>query len=478
MRPPRTALLLLSLLVPACGGSGDEGPIAVSVIGRQPELRDPSREPLDAPSAALLTATAQGLVQFDRDGQIEPGLAIRWAVSDDGLYYTFRLADDAGIDAGKAARLLRAMIAPASRNPIKPLLRAVEEIVAVTPEVLEIRLLAPQPKLLELLAQPEMALVANGAGTGPLTIAIRDRGAFVLSPADARQASTDDDIQEKPNIRLRGERAARAIARFLMGGVRLVTGGTFIDYPVVQVARPPAGAIRFDPVNGLFGFAVVERDGFLASVDHRRALAMAIDRDRIAALFASPGWRSTAALIPGGATEVTSPASPDSIDLPLPLRREAAIRLIADAQDRPSLRVAMPAGPGARLLFARLKRDWGAIGIDVTRVPLQADADLRLIDEVAPIDSAAWYLSRFTCAANPVCSETADIAIEAARTAPSIEARTRLFADADARLADAVPYLPIAQPLRWSLAAPRLDGFQENRRGIHPIADLGNGTVR
>jgi peptide/nickel transport system substrate-binding protein len=241
---------------------------------------------------------------------------------------------------------------------------------------------------------------------------------------------------------------------------------------IVQAARPPAAALRFDPVHGLLGLAVVERDGFLGNVDHRRALAMAIDRDRIAAAFATPGWRSALTLLPSGATELATPAALASIDVSLPLRRRMAARLVADAKERPRLRVALPGGPGARMLFMRLRSDWNAIGIDVERVPLEADADLRLIDEVAPIDSAAWYLSRFTCAANPVCSETADIAIEAARTAPSMEARMRLFAEADTRLAEAVPYIPIAQPLRWSLVAPRLDGFRENARGVHPLPQL------
>jgi peptide/nickel transport system substrate-binding protein len=282
MRPPPTAFILLSLFVSACGGAGDDGPIAVSVIGRQPELVDPNRQALSAPSAALLLATAQGLVRFDGDGQIEPGLAIRWAVSDDGLYYTFRLPDDAAINAEKVARLLRAMIAPGSQNPVKPLLGTVDEIVAVTPEVVEIRLHAPQPRLLELFAQPEMALVTNGSGTGPFAIAIRDRGALVLNLMRPEQEAVDaEEDGRSDRLRLRGERAARAIARFQVGNARLVTGGSFADLPIVQVARPPAAALRFDPVHGLFGLAVVEREGFLGNVDHRRALAMALRWDRV-----------------------------------------------------------------------------------------------------------------------------------------------------------------------------------------------------
>ena len=41
----------------------------------------------------------------------------------------------------------------------------------MTDRVLEIRLRAPRPNLLQLLAQPEFALVRNGQGSGPFAIA-------------------------------------------------------------------------------------------------------------------------------------------------------------------------------------------------------------------------------------------------------------------------------------------------------------------
>ena len=40
----------------------------------------------------------------------------------------------------------------------------------MTDRVIEIRLLAPRPNLLQLLAQPEFGLLRDGEGSGPFTV--------------------------------------------------------------------------------------------------------------------------------------------------------------------------------------------------------------------------------------------------------------------------------------------------------------------
>ena len=115
---------------------------------------------------------AQGLVRFDGAGQIEPGLAERWNVSDDGLSYIFRLAagewpDGRKIMARDVARILTRQIGATRGSATREALGAVEDVVAMTDRVIEIRLSAPRPHLLELLAQPDFALIREGVGSGP-----------------------------------------------------------------------------------------------------------------------------------------------------------------------------------------------------------------------------------------------------------------------------------------------------------------------
>ena len=80
----------LALAASACR-KPDEGATKVVVIGATPKLTDPMSSSPGIADAVLLANVAQGLVRFDARGEIEPGLAETWNVSDDGLSYIFRL---------------------------------------------------------------------------------------------------------------------------------------------------------------------------------------------------------------------------------------------------------------------------------------------------------------------------------------------------------------------------------------------------
>jgi peptide/nickel transport system substrate-binding protein len=173
------ALLLLgatSIGLASCRNQ-PEGTARVLVIGEAPpKLKDPSVYPLTTADATLLSNVAQGLVAFDARGNIVAGLAERWNVSNDGLSYIFRLAaaewpDGRKISAHQVARLVKRQLGPRSQNPLKDTLGAVEDVVAMTDRVLEIRLVTPRPNLLPLLAAPQMAILRDGQGTGPFAIA-------------------------------------------------------------------------------------------------------------------------------------------------------------------------------------------------------------------------------------------------------------------------------------------------------------------
>ena len=97
MRSPtfRRVTVAASMFLAALSAAGCErthsGTTDVIVIGDTPAVVDPAAGPLTEPQAVLLSGVAQGLVQFDAAGQIVPGLAERWNVTDDGLSYIFRL---------------------------------------------------------------------------------------------------------------------------------------------------------------------------------------------------------------------------------------------------------------------------------------------------------------------------------------------------------------------------------------------------
>jgi peptide/nickel transport system substrate-binding protein len=464
-----------AMLIAAGGCSDPEtGPVAVSVIGGQPALANPNLRQLDPPSAFLVSATAQGLVRFDPAGQVEPALAQSWTITDDGLSYIFRIArlnwaNGTPVTAKQVAARLQAAGSRASKNELKPLLGAVAQILPMTDRVIEIRLKAPRPNFLQLLAQPEMAIIRDDEGTGPYNAEPHGDGSMRLRPRGSEEQGPDGAPPPSSLIVLRGEPAATAVARFQAGMAALVIGGTAGDLPIARAADPPAAALRFDPVAGFFGLVFARPNVLLDQPEARRALSMAIDRAAIAGALQVPELAPRLSLLPGGIAELPNPAAPAWAADPLPARRAAAAAIISRlaGDNPPTLRVAVPDSPGYRLVFAYLRRDWRAIGIEAERVEFGERADLRLADEVAPANLATWYLRHFTCDRSRVCSTEADVALEAARNTLSMQERQQLLAEADRLLTEAVPFIPIAGPVRWSLVSPRLTGFRPNPFSRH-----------
>lgn len=486
-RIAKTLFVLAALGLGACQDRR-EGAIAVGVIGDRPTLSDSVDGPLDPPQALLRANVAQGLVQFDANGQIVPGLAERWNVTDDGLSYIFRLRggewpDGTAISAHQVARILRRQIGRSSRNPLRDAMGAVEEIVAMTDRVLEIRLSAPRPNLLQILAQPELAVVRDGQGAGPFRIAgdAADGIRLVRSVAEDEDGGDEEEAEREDQVLLYARSPSDAVRLFAAGRLDLVLGGTFDDLPVTGVAELPRGAIQFDPAAGLFGLVPARTGGPLDDPDLRRLLIRAVDREALIAAFGVPGLLPRATLLEQGLDGVTTAEPPEWLGVPIADRRAAmaaqARRLVGD--DAPlTLRIALPDGPGSELLLNRLASDWSVLGIGVERAAPGTPADLRLVDAVAPSISPAWYLRQFRCTEVPICDERADELIAAARAAPVAPQRTALLAEA-ARLADeAALFIPLTAPIRWSLVADRVQGFAVNRFARHSLTALDERVER
>jgi peptide/nickel transport system substrate-binding protein len=408
------ALIAVTALLGGCRDDGKEGAIQASVIA--PTTTTDQKSPL----AMLVTeATGAGLVRLDHDGQVIAGAAARWAILDDGLDYIFRIDDAAGVSARDIARRLRAAVRRRKDAPERALLGAIDSIQAVTGTVVEIRLSVPQPDLLTLLAGPEYQVGAHG----PMQAQPGQADAIALRPAPG--------IEPRPApVVVHAEPAAAAVARFMEGKSDLVLGGTFNNLPVANAAAPKRRMLRFDPAAGLFGLVLRDSAGPAAAPTLRQALSLALDRDRIVAAIGATGLAKATTL----AGSQIEPALPD--------RRAEATELIAGPH--PALRIALPVGPGADILFKQIAEDWASIGVVATRVAPDASADLALADAVTPPGTR----HALACALSAGCDPNDRLA-----------------------LIDP-PYIPIAAPIRWSLVARGLDRFSENDLAVHPLDRL------
>jgi oligopeptide transport system substrate-binding protein len=481
--PPILAAGLL-LITAGCRDNGDEAR-SVAVIGEAaPSLADPADGPLSVPQQVLMENVAQGLVRFDARGQIEPGLAERWNVSDDGLSYIFRLEsskwpDGRTIQARDIARLLSRQLRPASRNSAKDTLGAVEEIVAMTDRVIEIRLSAPRPNLLQLLAQPELGLTREGLGTGPFQPSGRSKVKGVVRLLHVEPVI--DGPERRDRVNLFAVAARQAIASFAQGRTDLVLGGTFVDLPLVREAKIARASVRFDPVVGLFGLVPARRGGPLANPALRSLLNRAIDRDALVAALDVPGLVPRATLLESGMEGTGIPVPPGWSNIPIAQR---GMQLVAEARTLAAksgpitLAIALPDGPGAAILLERLAADWGALGVTLVRASADAPADLKVIDAVAPSSSPAWFVRSLRCSAVPVCSTDADKAMDAARAATVADQRSAFILEANRQLEEQTLFMPLAAPVRWSLVGKRIDGFAENIMARHPLTGLGERLSR
>lgn len=475
--PILPVLAFAALALGGCSEKPIEGPIRVDVIAPSGAFGQPLRDAGTPAPDALLQASGQGLVTFDRSGEVVGGLAARWIVEDDGRSYIFRLArtrwpNGEPLTAREAAQLLRAQI---SRHPIM-LAGLKPEVRGMTEEVLEIRLPAPVPSFLQLLAQPALVISRPSAGLGPYAAAV-ERDQATLTERPVAQSGEDEDAPlPGPPAYLRTARASLAFARFAGGQTDLVLGGTFEHLPLLAASQLPPAVVQADPVSGLFGLLVQDKTGFLADQDVREAISMAIDRDRIAGLLNLSGWQISTTILPGMLELERPPTEKEWARRDFALRQSYARSVVANWTSRrgtiPVLRVALPSGSGARLLYLALAADMRAIGLRLRAVPQASDADFRLIDEVAPFDSAIWYLNRLSCKVTRPCSEAAQAALDRARSSDTQSAMAEALREAEAETVAAHTYLPIGAPIRFSIVRGSLTGYARSPRAVHPIAML------
>jgi ABC-type transport system substrate-binding protein len=106
-------------------------------------------------------------------------------------------------------------------------------------------------------------------------------------------------------------------------------------------------------------------------------------------------------------------------------------------------------------------------------VPLEAEADLRLIDAAASYAAAPWFFNRLSCTSQPAaCSLAADRIAAEALNEPDPSKRAELYSQAEAQLTMANGYIPLGVPIRWSLVGGSVTGFATNPLAVHPLMSL------
>lgn len=486
------ALLPLLFALAACGRGDGDGAVEVAVIGEPAELFATGQR-LALPGELARGATAQGLVRLDEAGQLVPGVAERWIVTDDGMSYIFRiremdLASGKKLDARSVQQSLNQSIAGLKGTSLALDLAQVRDVRAMTGRVIEIRLASPMPGFLQLLAQPELGIAIAGTPAGPMAMVRAGAGAgealLTPLPPEARGLPEQPDwAEEVRTIRLASGSAEAVIRAFSDGRFALVLGGNLATLPLAPVGPLSRGTVRLDSALGLFGLDVLNTRGFLADPANREALTMALDRAALIEPFNIAGWVAT--------TRVVAPDLPDDPGLvderwsgmDLAARRAIAAARVArwragNGGSTPMLSLALPDGPGSDTMFAGLAAQFREIGIVLARADSPDGADLALRDRVARYAGARWFLNQFNCRVSAaICSEDVDFLVGLAAAARDPAAQAVYLADAENALAAHNAFIPIGAPIRWSLVRSGVVGFAENPWAIHPLFPLSRAPI-
>ncbi len=167
--------------VAAGAALAQESDVMIALQLEPPHL-DPTSAAAGAIDQVLYSNVFEGLTKFGPSGEILPGLAKSWEVSDNGTVYTFRLQDDVTFHDGTEMTAedvvftLDRARADDSTNAQKALFAGIERVEAIDPQTVRVTLSAPDGSFLFNMAWGDAVIVApesihdikqNPVGTGP-----------------------------------------------------------------------------------------------------------------------------------------------------------------------------------------------------------------------------------------------------------------------------------------------------------------------
>lgn len=446
--------------------------------GLDPHLQD------DSVSHSALFNVYEGLVTFDGDMRVQPGLAVRWENRDDA---TWRLMLRAEVKFHNGRDLTaHDVVASLERARRHPLSKTAQYLVAargfraLDDRTVEIQTVSPYPLFLH-----KLAFVAILPGDAPATLASPvGTGPYQVARFDAKDALQLESFEGywagRPGVeRLRFEycadREAR-LRRLLEGHADVLLGVPFSS--AERVRRAPGCRIekRLSMTVAYLGLRC-DRPPF-SDRRVREALDLAIDRRSLVQSMAA-GWGEPAGQMVG--RDVFGHAGDIPIQSPDPQR---ARRLLREAgyPDGLDVDLQMREGIDATTLLASLR----AVGIRVRAVPLPWGELMRRLEA----GEIALYLGGVLCPTGDASdvldadlhsagttpgygsgnffgygNPELDRLIERAGSLPSMEMRLGVLKEAMRLVARDRPLLPLYTPfnaygvrdgVEWK---PRLDGF-------------------
>lgn len=286
----------LPALTLAFGLMASASAAAELVIGMQqePTSLDPTADATASIDSMMTQNVFESLTTVAENGEVQPNLATSWEVSEDGLTYTFKLAegvtfhDGSTLDAEDVVYSFDRAMGEDSVNPSKDIFEPIESVKAVDPQTVEITLKAKDAFFLFNMGQGDSAVVAsesaesnnaNPVGSGPFKFDSWTRGdrlTLVKNP-DHRDAA--DVALDKVVFRFISDPAAATAA--MMAEELDAFPGFPAPELLPQFEADPRFRVNVGSTEGEVILAMNNAKPPFDNVEVRRAVATAIDRDEI-----------------------------------------------------------------------------------------------------------------------------------------------------------------------------------------------------
>ncbi|RJK98270.1 ABC transporter substrate-binding protein [Vallicoccus soli] len=448
------------------GGGGGDGTFVAAISGR-PDQLDPHKTSA-YPSFQVLENVYDTLVVPDpEDLTYQPSLATEWTTSEDGLTWSFTLRDGvvfhdgSEFDAADVVYSYDRIVDEELQNAYR--FATVEDVVAVDPRTVELRLSAPTPNLLDQIGNFKgMAILPEGAaeqvdlnqeavGTGPYRLAS-------VNPGDVQLTAFEDYWGDAPGV---GEVEVRFVAEPTQALTALRTGEvqwtdnvppqditSLEDEDGVTLGRTPSVDYWY------MAFNIAQEPW--SDVRARQAMAYAVDREAV-----TQAARFDAATVNQAAIPEQSfwyydyaPFEPDP-DRARSLLQEAGV------QDGQAMRLMVTdefpeTVQAAQVIAAQL----GEVGVDVQVETVdfatwldrqgRGDFDAFMLGWLGNNDPFGWYDSQHRCEGGNnyqgYCNPEVDRLLDEAATETDRDRRKELYDQAATTIVDEVSYLYFYNP--------------------------------
>src|SRR5215469_12971701 len=509
---------------PPGGGAAHGTAILLRGLGSEPDSLDPQKARADE-AQRVLRDVCEGLTTLDKSGSVAPGIAEKWQVSPDGKTYTFSLRHGARWSRGQpvvAADFvagLRRLVDPQTASQYAEVVDVIENasdivagrkppeslgVSAPDPYTVIVRLRSPAPYLPALLSHPStcpvnpVALVndkdayahpGNLPSDGPFVLSQWVHGSYIYLTRNHdywNDAATHLDgvkylITTDENAELTLYRADQlditdVIPRSQFDWIRSHLGD--------QLHIAPELAVYF------YGFNL-QRAPFAGDAKVRCALAMVIDREKLAQLVLRSGELPAYGWVPPGVADYT-PQSPDYRSLSMAQRIAAARRLYAQAgysaakplrfelrynteEIHAELAVAI-ASMWQQALGAQVTQraeEFGSLMQDIDRGDVQMFRSSWIGDYNDAYTFAQYFKSDFGINLMHYRNPAYDDLVNRAAAEVDPAKRRALLQQAEALMLSDQPVIPLYFYVSKHLVKPRVTGWYGNIMNVTYSKDLG-----